>query len=192
MVPSVVWLQHAFSSKSRFLGDSLYFLRFKMFFDSNVFSTKNPTFYVVPFTFMFPKVVWLQCVAQNQYFGLFPSLFLVLCVVWLQSVFRSKSLFWVIPVLFLWFPVLFGFKVIHFFFVVTSAVKFQGMVSKGFPPLFQSDSHNIIMIKLNGFFRIIHKYIGLAMSFEKIVLGIRLAQFLAKTHSLTNIFVYHT
>ena len=47
------------------------------------------------------------------------------------------------------------------------------------------------MIKLNEFFRMIHKYIGLSMSFEKIVLGIRLAQFFAKTHSLTNIFVYY-
>ena len=48
------------------------------------------------------------------------------------------------------------------------------------------------MIKLNGFFRMIHKNIDLAMSFEKIVLGICLAQFFAKTHSSTNIFEYHT
>ena len=66
------------------------------------------------------------------------------------------------------------------------------MVSKGFLPLFQPDSHNIIMIKLNGFFRMIHKYIGLAMSFEKNLLGIRLGQFFAKPHSLTYIFIYHT
>ena len=38
----------------------------------------------------------------------------------------------------------------------------------------------------------IRKNIDLAMSFEKIVLGIRLAQFFAKTHSSTNIFEYHT
>ena len=120
--------------------------------------------------------------------------------------FPIKSIFWVIPVLFLWFLVLFGFKVIYFIFVlfcflffvfcflffvfvlflffvfcfcfvfvVNSVVKFQGMVNKGFLSLFQSDSHNIIMIKSNGFFRMIHKYIGLAM-------GV-----FAKTHSLTNI-----
>ena len=76
--------------------------------------------------------------------------------------------------------------------MVTSVVKFQGMVSKGFLSLFQSDSHNIIMMKLNGFFCMIHKYIGPAISFGKIVLGICLAQFFVKTHSLTSIFEYRT
>ena len=47
-------------------------------------------------------------------------------------------------------------------------------------PCCKSDSQNIIMIKLDGFFRMIHQYIGLAMSLKKIVLGMRLAQFLSK------------
>ena len=83
------------------LGGSLHLLWFLVLFGSNVFSTQNSTFQVVPFTSMVPSV-WLKCV------------------------FHWKSIFWVIPVLFLWFPVLLGFKIIHFFFMVTSVVKFQG------------------------------------------------------------------
>ena len=54
----------------------------------------------------------------------------------------------------------------------------------------ESDSHCIIMIKLDGFFRMIHKYIGLAMSLKNIVLACG-SHNIFKTHSSTNIFVYH-
>ena len=51
---------------------------------------------------------------------------------------------------------------------------------------------NIIMIKLDGFFRMIHRYISLAMSLKKILLGYRLAHFFFQnSYSSTNISVYH-
>ena len=75
---------------------------------------------------------------QNQYFGWFPSLFMVL---WPHSVFPSKSIFWMIPILFVIPSVVLLQSNSFFSFLVTSVVKFQGMVSKGFLPLFQSDSH---------------------------------------------------
>jgi len=46
---------------------------------------------------------------------------------------------------------------------------------------------NIIMIKLDGFFRTILKDIDLAMSFENIMLD----AIFCKTHSSTNIFLHH-
>ena len=55
---------------------------------------------------------------------------------------------------------------------------------------FKSDSQNIIMIKLDGFFHTIHKDIGLAVSLKDIMLSLRLRTISFKTYSLTNIFVY--
>ena len=105
MVPSVVWFQCAFCSKS--------------------------IFRVVPFTFMISRCCFAPMCSPLKFFWVVPFTFHdSLCCLDSQC-FRLKSIFWVISVLFLWFPVLFGFKVINLF-VVTSVVKINGKVSKDF------------------------------------------------------------
>ena len=50
---------------------------------------------------------------------------------------------------------------------------------------------NIIMIKLDRFFRMIHRYIDLAMSLKKNCARLSPRTIFFKTHSSTNISVYH-
>ena len=149
-----------FHSKFSVLGGFLHSCGSYCCFAPCLFHPKS-IFWVVPFTFhgLFGSDVFstqnniLSGVLHFSWFFVFAS-----------KVFLLEINIWVIPVLFLWFPVLFSFKISYFIVVVTSVVKYQRMVSKDFLSLFQSDSHNIIMIELNGIFH----------------------NFLAKTHSETN------
>ena len=103
MVPSVVWLQHVFLSKSTFwIVPSVVWLLSA--FCSKVFSFQNQQFGWFSSLFMVYSVVWLQCVFHSKsIFWVLPFTFhgslscLVPSVVWLQYVFHSKSTFWVVP-----------------------------------------------------------------------------------------------
>ena len=110
MVPSVVWLQCVFHSKSTFrmvpftCYGSQWCLALKCFLFKSVFLSKS-TIWVVLFTLMVSIiVVWFQCVFHSKSIFLgFPFTFhgslscLVPSDVWLQYVFHSKSPFWVVP-----------------------------------------------------------------------------------------------
>ena len=83
MLPSVVWLQYVFHSKSTFWVVSFTFYGSQYFLASKVLS------------------------AQNHHFEWFPSLVMVLSVVWLLGAFCIKMNILGGSLHFLWFPVLF-------------------------------------------------------------------------------------
>ena len=115
MVPSVVWLLSAFCSKMNILGGSLHFHGSQCCLVQIYFPFKINIFGQFPPLFMVDSIVWLQCVfCSNQYFFTFSWFFVLFCSQYCLAPICFPLIINILggSPLYLWFPVLFGSKLL--------------------------------------------------------------------------------